>query len=157
MRRFAFLAAIAVALSFSNPASALTLQQAQDELADMFCSGSTCTSQTPGSRVETVVGEETVVIGHRGPAAGQAIELGRSSTCFYGNGWAMINVNPDTCTGNSLVLDGGGAITRDQPTYTDVTIDTITTVTKELIYNGPNTDRANAWSVSTTTETVDVP
>ena len=148
----AFSAAIAV-----TPASALTLQQAMDEVAGMHCGGSTCTSTSDGTRTETIIGSETRVVGHSSPATGMVEEFGKSSVCFFGNGMAMINVSPITCQTNSLMLDGGGPITRDFPTSTEVTIATKTTVTKEMVYNGPNTSRDTAWSVNTTTETVDCP
>ncbi len=158
MIRLRFLAtALAAVLFIPTPASALTLEQAQTELAGMSCAGSTCTSTSNGTRTETVEGSEVRVVGHRGAAVGSMIESGKSSTCFFGNGWPMINVNPQTCSGQSLLLDGGGPIKKTFTTYTDVTINTLTTVTKELIYNGPNTDRAGAWTVNTTTETVDLP
>lgn len=144
---FAF--ALAACLAFAAPASALTLQQAMAEVAGYYCSGSVCTTTVDGVRTET----ETRVVGQRGPATGMVEEFGRSSVCFFGNGMAMINVSPITCQSNSLMLDGGGAITRDF----EIEIATQTTISKELIYNGPDTSRDMAWSVNTTTETVDCP
>lgn len=148
MHKHLLIGAIA-ALAFATPASALTLEQAMAEVAGYYCSGSTCTTTVDGSREET----ESRVIGHGSEPKGSLIEPGRSSTCFFGNGWPMVNVNPVTCAGQSLMLSGGSVIMGD---FT-VSIETRTTITKELIYNGPNTDRANAWSVNTTTETVDCP
>lgn len=146
-----------VAFAAITPVQALTLQEAMAEVGGMYCSGSTCTSSTDGTRTETIIGSETRVVGYGSPSVGSPIEWGKSSTCFFGNGWAMINVNPVTCAGQSLALSGGSPITREFQTSTDVTIATRTTVTKELVYNGPNTSRDMAWSVNTTTETVDLP
>lgn len=148
-RLFASAIAALACAALATPASALTLQQAMDEVAGYYCSGSVCTTTVDGTRSET----ETRVVGYRSPEQGLAIEIGKSSVCFYGNGWPMINVSPITCASNSLMLGGGGSITQD---FT-IEIDTLTTISKELIYNGPNTSRDTAWSVNTTTETVDCP
>lgn len=148
-RILTFASAVIACLAFAAPASALTLEQAMAEVAGYYCSGSVCTTTVDGVRTET----ETRVVGHRSAAKGMVEEFGRSSVCFFGNGWPMINVSPITCQTNSLLLDGGGPIRRD---FT-IEIATQTTISKELIYNGPNTSRDMAWSVNTTETTVDCP
>lgn len=152
-------AAIAIALVSIAPASALTQQQAMDSIAGMYCSGSTCTSETTGTRTEATPGAPIVSGGYSEPTdPDKYVEKGFSSSCTWGNGKPMLRVNPVTCAAESLV--GPGSTTPTVTGYGPAgskTINTVTTTTKELVYNGPNTSRDTAWDVITTTQTVDVP
>lgn len=53
-----------------------------------------------------------------------------------------------------IVVTDGGTTTVVTPGGTS-TVATCETTTKELSYNGPHTDRANAWSVSSSSSTSD--
>lgn len=146
MKLTSLLIAIASTGIMSVPAQALTLSEAMDEIAGYYCAGSTCSLEISGTRTERVI------TGHRDAAHGMPIEFGKSSVCFFGNGIAMINVNPKTCVGNSLMLDDGG------PVWGTETINTLETIVKELIYNGPTADPEDAWTVNVISDTtVDAP
>lgn len=176
MRKLFALSALAC-LALAAPASALTLQEAMAEVAGYHCSGSTCTSSatvpvtvqnpdvvTTVELPDVVTSEEVLV----SPAttstprdySGLATWCPMISTMNGGKTYPS-NVNAD-CVPQSLVPGSGGtpAIFQTVTTVTDggtttVTtpggtsvVDTCVTTSKELTYNGPNTDRANAWSVS---------
>lgn len=139
------------------PAAALTLQQAQAELAGMSCSGSTCTSTAAGTRTEVVPGGAIYSPATEGKPAkqvdayndvckgpmtfGEIVSVGGVLTCI---------------PGSSVGSGGGGGLVGYHPDGAK-SVDTITTTTKTLTYNGPNTSRDTAWSVDTTVVVTDAP
>lgn len=174
----------AAALALAAPAHALTLQEAMDEVAGYSCGGSTCsqsvtvqtTVQNPDivttvDLPDTTTSEEVLVA----PAtestprdySGLATWCPMISTMNGGKTYPS-NVNAD-CVPQSLVPGGGGspAIYQTVVTVVDGGTTTVTTpggtsivescqtTTKELTYNGPNTDRAGAWSISSSSSSSD--
>jgi hypothetical protein len=122
------LAFAAIMALISLPAKALTLQQAQNELAGMYCSGSTCTSSSTTKTSSGTYSEGKT--NHTDPQ------------CF---GPAFEHPDfPGTCI----------AVSLSSPASTSPTCSASTTTTeKTLSYNGPNTSRDMAWSVDTSTST----
>lgn len=110
------------------PAQALTLEQAQAELAGMSCSGSICTSSSTTTSIKG--------------GAGTYFSSPDPRRCDGQIGvWAP---NPmGFCIPASIV----------GPVDSSSCSATTTTVEKELIYNGPNTDRAGAWTINASTST----
>jgi hypothetical protein len=118
--RLHFLPMIAALALAATPASALTLQQAQAEIAGYYCAGSTCT-KAGGTTTERIGAHK----GH--------------SPDFNGTQYGFTHSLGHWVPGSSVGSEDSGA------SCTAIA----TTIVKELIYNGPNTDRANAWSVNT--------
>lgn len=114
---------IAIALLFSSPAFALTQAQLQLELAGMHCGGTTCTS---------VIGTKTVVTP---PSGATEITYVNGAPGFI---HSLGHFVPSSLIG-SEASPGSCIVTTD-------------TLVKTPIYNGPNTSRDKAWSV--TSETV---
>lgn len=156
------------ALLIASPAYALTLDQAQAELAGMHCSGSTCTASTTNSttvqnpdivtttRVQTAPARSGNTDHLKGPTFTDA-EAYRKGGWWNERCQTYAYVNSDCAT--LSIADHGSAATYR--TVTVVTsggtsvVQSCTTVTKELTYNGPNTDRAGAWSVDTSSSSSD--
>lgn len=135
------------------PASALTLQQAQAELAGMYCAGSTCTSSTPGTR--STPGAVTVTGGYS--EAKSAKQVDDDSICpgpmTFGQIVSVGGVL--TCIPGSMI---GEASTSPTVTYGPAgSVNTITTTTKELGYHPDAPARDQLWSVTTTVTTTDAP
>lgn len=164
MNRIALAVAVAAAV-FSSPAAALTLQQAQQEVAGYYCSGSTCskTTTTNGTRTEIVPGAPIVEGGYSEAKPAKQVDpyndicgpMTFGTIMQFGNGEPF-------CVAGSSIGEGSTSpsIVGYQPDGSK-TVNTVTTTvtTKELVYNGPNTSRDTAWSVntSTSTSTADAP
>lgn len=153
----------ALALSII-PANALTLEQAQNELAGMHCSGSSCTSSsTSTSTVENpdIVTSTTTLVR---PATSDARDYANTTDAnkpgFWNEKCQTIAYVNDDCTVQALNQGSGGfpAIYHTETVVTDggtTIVSTCTTTTKTLSYNGPNTSRDKAWSVDISTSTSD--
>lgn len=121
------------------PASALTLEQAQAELAGMYCSGSSCSSSTTETSTRELPGTSV------SEGVGSTNTDGLSRTCFTADISGRPFKNGEQCfvptslspTTGGYSIPGGFATSAD-----------CVTTTKTLSYNGPNTSRDTAWSVS---------
>ena len=149
------------ALAFASPAYALTLQQAQNELAGMYCSGSTCTSKTAGTVTTDnpdIITSTQVLVSPAGNETKRTLAVESERGFWNERCQTIAYVNAD-CTVQSIAdhdQGGGNAIYTTVTSITDggVTVTaTCTTTSKTLSYNGPNTSRDTAWSVSTSTST----
>lgn len=158
------LAALLTLTALTANASALTLEQAQNELAGMHCSGSSCTSsQTTSTTVKNpdVVTSITTLVS---PATSDARDYSNTHDATRGGWWnercqTFAYVNAD-CTVQALNQGSGGfpTVYRTDTTVTDggtSVVQSCETTTKTLSYNGPKTDRANAWSIDTSTSSSD--
>lgn len=150
------------AMAFTAPAYALTLEQAQNELAGMHCSGSSCTSEqtvtTTVQNPDVITRTEVEVSPATFEDPAQPVHDGsrgfwneRCETFAY--------VNAD-CVAQSIAPLGGGtpAVRRIDVTVTPggtTTTVTCETTTKTLTYNGPNTSRDGAWSIDTSSSSSD--
>jgi hypothetical protein len=150
-----------IATAAATPASALTLQQAQAELAGMYCSGSTCTSSTPGTRTEVIPGAPIVTGGY---SEAKSAKQRQGEDAYFDCGFPMTFGTIESIGGVLTCIPGSSVGTAStSPTITGYqpdnskSVNTITTTVKELTYNGPAVDRANEWSVNTTVTTTDAP
>lgn len=148
------LAAAALA-ALSTPAYALTLDQAMNELAGMYCSGSSCTSDqtivVDNPDIVTSTPDRYVSTGSISQSD-KAVASGKCTMGVIGQPGVRIQMpNVDAnCTALSIASTGSGYTVRGTTTVTDGgTTTTCETTTKTLSYNGPNTSRDTAWSVST--------
>lgn len=131
------LIALATIIAISTPTYALTLQQAQNEVAGYFCKGSICTKTFD---IKTTVAP-TIVRQDDGDETYHRVTI-PPNLCEQGRKWACDNQYwkaEDTGAGQSTHSFGGGIVNGKQ------------CVSKELVYNGPNTSRDMAWSVNTGT------
>lgn len=176
------IAALAV-LTLSSPAYALTLQQAQQELAGMMCSGSTCTSKANGSvtvdnpdivttnELTDISTTSTTLVSPAVEGNPRAYDGTLATWCpmittMNGGKTYPSNVNAD-CVPQSLNPGKGGisAVYATSTVVTDGGVETIvtdggtttsptcTTTSKELVFNGNATSRDMAWSVNTSSST----
>lgn len=166
MKRFVTIFSTTVLLVM--PSQALTLEQAMNEVAGYHCSGSSCNKSTESIETrdlpDLVTESQELVRGEiqEGPAPHSSLP---NSNCplirTMNGGWAVqSNVTADCVPMSINSLQGGGhpAVYRTVTTTTDggtTDVTVCTTTTKELTYNGPNTDRANAWSVSSSESSSD--
>jgi hypothetical protein len=155
----AFLLSAALAILAASPAAALTLDQAQAELAGMYCDGSKCVSYAETS-VEVDLPDIPVVVdlpdtsyrkAYGGTTSFKVVTI-PPDLCSAGYDWACDGAwNQPLSDGiryRTVIVDGG---TRTD--YLDGGTETVFTCTrtkKVLSYNGPYTDRAGAWSIETT-------
>lgn len=156
-RRFILVGTFAL---LAAPAMALTLEQAQAELAGMHCSGSSCTSS---ETVITVVQNPDIVTTTEIAFPETRDDSGQSyphcTMGVIGKPGIRVpkpNVNAD-CVPQSISPTLGGGF-RLVTTVTDggtSIVETCATTTKKLTYNGPNTSRDGAWSVDTSVSTSD--
>lgn len=140
---------IAALTILTIPSHALTLEQAMNELGGMHCSGSTCTSESSGSRDQSVL----ISPAESGDPASTG---GYGSHCppmkTMNGGW-QVRTNVDSnCTQRSL---NPGNLGGRPAVYGVESVETCTTTSKELSYNGPATSRDKAWSIDTSTSTRD--
>lgn len=139
---------IAALAALSIPTYALTLDQAMNELAGMHCSGSSCTSKADSTQTIT---STTPGFYTRTGSSSQSDNAVASDKCTMGvigkPGVRIQMPNVDAnCTALSISSSGSGFYT--DPVTTSTTSATCVTTTKTLSYNGPNTSRDTAWSVS---------
>lgn len=154
MKITSMLAGIAALALLALPAHALTLEQAQAELAGMSCSGSSCSSSqtiTTTTQLPDTQEPDTILPSED---AGSTNWQGLTETCFTADISGRPFKNGPQCFVPSTLspTTGGGGIIPGKviPGGTLTTVACETT-TKTLTYNGPFTDRANAWSVSSST------
>lgn len=143
-------------LTLSSPAYALSLTDAMNELAGMTCSGSTCTSRQSGSVTVDNPDITTLVSPATSDARPYADTTDHNKPGFWNEKCQTISYVNEDCTPQALNQGSGGfpAVysTTDGGT---TTTPTCTTTTKELAYNGPNTSRDTAWSITTSESTSD--
>jgi hypothetical protein len=155
------------AATYATRANALTLQQAQQELAGMYCSGSTCSQTTTanGTRTEVVPGAPIIEGGY---SEAKPAKQRQGEEAYFDCGFPMTYGTIESIGGVLTCIPGSAigeastspSIVGYQPDGSrSVNTVTTTVTTKELIYNGPNTSRDMAWDVNTTvsTSTVDAP
>lgn len=125
------------------PASALTLEQAMDSLAGMYCSGSSCTSEATVTQTSTTP-DTYVSTGSKSQSDG-AVASDKCTMGVIGKPGVRIQTpNVDAnCTPLSISSTGSG---YSVPGVTS-TSESCTVTTKTLSYNGPTTSRDTAWSV----------
>lgn len=124
------------------PAMALTLEQAQNELAGMSCSGSSCTSE------QTITTTNDVLI--QAAESGDPAPIANTDDAYVPGWWnekckTIAYVNED-CTVQSL---NPGNLGSRPAVYGTEDVYSCETTTKTLSYNGPFTSRDKAWSVDT--------
>lgn len=142
---------IAALTILTIPSHALTLEQAQSEMGNHYIGsdGKTGTKNIPGIRTDTFLVSPA-------ESGDQASTGGLGSHCplmrTMNGGWAVRDhVNAD-CTPMSL---NPGNLGSRPAVYGSETKDTCTTSVKVMDWNGPNTDRAGAWSVTSSSSTRD--
>lgn len=158
MKRYLF-AAISPLL-FASPAMALTLEQAQNELAGMTCSGSSCSSSTTVTTAvqnPDIVTERQVLVSPATSEAATQPDQSSPAEDYASGGWfnarcGGIGYYNADCTALSIAPTSGGtgAVYRTETIVTPggtSTVVTCVTTTKTLTYNGPHTSRNGAWSV----------
>lgn len=131
---------LAALAALSNPAYALTLDQAMNELAGMYCSGSSCTSETDVTNTRQL--PDIIING----APTNLNTAGGATNCFTGSILGGPFEDGERCSPAYTLAPGGSGRTIAGGTFTEAGC---VTVTKTLSYNGPNTSRDTAWSVST--------
>lgn len=138
MKKTVFLAAAIACMGFASlitPASALTLQQAQTEVAGYHCAGSTCTKNS-STTVQTT-------------SIGKGAEIHTDHDNPYGKcGAFMIEIKAGS---KSLCVFEGPQVGMTETVITNGTRTDCVKTTKVLVWNGPFTSRANEWSVNTST------
>lgn len=163
LRKFILSALALSALFFVPAANALTLEQAQNEVAGYHCSGNGCTKSTTVSTTTQnpdIVNSTQVMVSPAYGGTSRTLSVPGTNSDKGGfwsekcQTYAYVN---DDCTVQSIAdHDQGGSaavfqtVTTVTPGGTTNTV-TCSTTTKQMNYNGPNTDRANAWSVSSST------
>lgn len=158
-RLFLSLAAIAM---LAAPAAALTLEQAQHELAGMHCYGSGCSSsETVSTTVQNpdivTTTEVQLTPGADGANHSGEAQAGCWVTTMDHKMVRATNVNSD-CVPYSIFpttsVPEYGLVETITPGGTSVVQSCQTTV-KTLTYNGPFTSRDSAWSVDSSTSSND--
>lgn len=151
---------LAALVLMAAPATALTLEQAQAELAGMSCSGSSCTSSTSSTTTNQL---PDVVSSYQIETAPATSEAASQPTRDGSRGFwnerckTFAYVNAD-CTVLSIAPTSGGSPAQYKTVLVVTpggieTVVTCTTTTKTLSYNGPHTSRDKAWSVDSSEST----
>lgn len=143
--------AVTAALLLASPAAALTLDQAQAELAGMYCDSSKCVSfqeTTTVTDLPDIDLPDTYRTESFGGISGFNVVTIPPSLCNAGFDWACDGAwNQPTSQGigrRTVTIDGG---VTDGGTATAIEC---TRTKKVLTYNGPYTSRDMAWSIETT-------
>ncbi len=128
-------------LMMAGPAMAISTSQLWDEVADMKCAGSICTSEQTLSKVENLPDIVTTK-STGGVSSFKVITLPENGTYRLKYEWAADgewNLHESNGIIRKKVTNPGGTITVEE----------CVTTTKELIHNGPNTSRDLEWTINT--------